>query len=105
MRANPGGNWPCIDCEASVRSASRVMRELSVDKVVVMVRHDGVRIPLGTVSAEDIVTRVVAVGLDTSVLTAGDLLTLPVVDRSGKVTGVLTLDDLLEALARRHSEE
>ncbi len=80
------------------------MRALSVDKVVVTARHDGAWIPVGMVSAEDIVTRVLAVGLDSSVLTAGDLLTLPVVDRSGKVTGVLTLDDLLEALARRNSE-
>jgi CBS-domain-containing membrane protein len=80
------------------------MRELSVDKVVVTARHDGARIPVGVVSAADIVTRVVAVGLDSSVLTAGDLVTLPIVDQSGKVTGVLRLDDLLEALARRDSE-
>jgi CBS domain-containing protein len=105
------------------------MRVQQVDYVVVTEPANDVRIPLGIVSARDIVTRVVALGLDSSVVTAGDLLwsppaparvsdsvpealdrltavgaeALPVVDSDGKVMGVVSLDDLLQALAGSES--
>jgi signal-transduction protein with cAMP-binding, CBS, and nucleotidyltransferase domain len=63
-----------IDCDASVLNASVVMREFHVDEVVVTIGREP--IPLGVVTAEDIVTRVVALGLDSGVLTVGDLLAL-----------------------------
>jgi predicted transcriptional regulator len=68
--------WAFIDGDESLQTASRVMHDCGVDKVVVTAPCDGAAIPVGMLSAQDIVTHVVAFGLDTSVLTAGDLLTL-----------------------------
>jgi CBS domain-containing protein len=119
----------CIDRNETVEAASCAMRVQQVDYVVVTEPANDARIPLGIVSARDIVTRVVALGLDSSVVTAGDLLwsppapvrvsdsvpealdrltavgadALPVVDSDGKVMGVVSLDDLLQALARSES--
>lgn len=64
----------CIDCEATIEEASRLMREQQVDALVVIDTLDGSPIPAGIVSAHDIVTRVVAVGLEPAVVTAGDIL-------------------------------
>jgi CBS domain-containing protein len=115
----------CIDREASVAAASRLMREQHVDEVVVTERLDGKPIPAGIVSARDIVARVVAVELDASVLTVGDILwsrpipvhlsdsvpetlerlyatgsgVLPIVDSDGLAAGVVSMEDLLQALA------
>jgi CBS domain-containing protein len=125
----------CIDREASVQDASRLMREQRADTLVVVGAGSGVggnhaaRIPVGTISMRDIVTRVVAVGLDPCIVTAGDLLwsrpttvhatdsvpeaferlcqtdteALPVVDGDGRVTGVVSLEDILQALAGSES--
>jgi len=64
----------CIDREATVEAAGRRMREQQVDAVVVTESRDGKAVPAGIISARDIVTRVVAVGLDPTVVTVGDLL-------------------------------
>jgi CBS domain-containing protein len=137
----------CIDREASVQDASRLMREQRADTLVVVGAgsevdgagsgvdgNNAARIPVGTISMRDVVTRVVAVGLDPCIVTAGDLLwsrpttvhatdsvpeaferlcqsdteALPVVDSDGIVTGVVSLEDILQALAggessKRHS--
>lgn len=97
------------------------MRLQKIDQVVVTEREAGASMPIGILSASDIVTRVVAFGLDSSVVTAGDLLwsapsraqstdsvaealdrfgatgsnALPVVDVEGRLVGVVSLDDLL----------
>lgn len=115
----------CIDREATVEAASRLMREQRVDEVVVTEKLDDKAIPAGIVSARDIVTRVVAVGLDASVLTVGDILwsgsaagrlsdsvpetlqrlcaagseAMPIVDSEGRAAGVVSMEDLLQALA------
>jgi CBS domain-containing protein len=80
----------CIDREASIEAASRLMREQAVDELVVIERQGTARMPLGFLSGRDVVTRVVALGLDPAVVTAGDVL---------GVKGVVSLDDLLQALA------
>jgi CBS domain-containing protein len=115
----------CIDREASVMAASRLMREQRVDEVVVTEGLDGDAIPAGIVSARDIVTRVVAVDLDPSIVTVGDILwsrpatgrltdsvpetlqrlcaagseVMPIVDSDGRAAGVVSMEDLLQALA------
>jgi CBS domain-containing protein len=112
-----------------VEAASCAMRTQQVEQVVVTKQENGARIPLGVISARDIVTRVVALGLDCSVLKTGDLVwtpptqarvtdtvpealdrlsaaggqALPVVDSDGKLIGVVSLDDLLQALAGSES--
>jgi CBS domain-containing protein len=90
----------CVDREQSVEAASYVMRLQKVDHVVVTERGVGASVPIGILSAADIVSRVVALGLDSSVVTAGDLLwsELPVVDVEGRLTGIVAAEDLLHAL-------
>jgi CBS domain-containing protein len=117
----------CIDREAAVAAASRLMREQRVEEVVVTERSDGKAIPAGIVSARDIVTRVVALNLDPAIITVGDILwtrpvavhlsdgipetlerlcaagseALPIVDGEGRAAGVISMEDLLQALACR----
>ena len=64
----------CIDREATIEEVSRVMRDQRVDALVVTETSEGTPIAAGIVSAQDIVTRVIAVGLEPSVVTAGDIL-------------------------------
>jgi CBS domain-containing protein len=59
--------------DASIVEASRLMRECRTTQVVVVAEADGQPRALGVVTAGDIVTRVLAVGLDPAVLTAGDI--------------------------------
>src|SRR5690349_25097974 len=61
----------CVDRNQSVEAASFAMRLQKVDQVVVTERGADTNVPIGILSANDIVTRVVAVGLDCSVVTAG----------------------------------
>ena len=115
----------CVDADQTVKAASFAMRRQKIDRVVVMQRSGAAGAPLGILSASDIVTRVVALGLDSSVVTVGDLLwaepararvsdtvpealerlsaagaeALPVVDGEGRLIGVVSLEDLLVALA------
>jgi CBS domain-containing protein len=115
----------CIDREATIVAASRLMREQHVDDLVVTEMRDGKAMPTGIASARDIVTRIVAMGLDPSVLTVGDIVwarpgavhvhdgvseilahmsaadgeVLPIVDSEGGAVGVLSMEDLLQALA------
>jgi CBS domain-containing protein len=66
----------CVDGGASVADASRVMRQWHVDQVVVTEARLGAPIPVGVLSARDVVERVVALDLDPSVVTAADVLSL-----------------------------
>jgi CBS domain-containing protein len=101
------------------------MREQRVEEVVVTAGRESAAKPAGVVSARDIVARVVALGLDAAIVTVGDLLwspsaaaelddsvgetltrlcatgneTMPVVNAEGRIMGVISLDDLLQALA------
>jgi CBS domain-containing protein len=62
-----------VHCEASVLEASRRMRQCHASELIVVTETDGIPRPLGVVTARDIVTRVMALGLDPEVLTAGDI--------------------------------
>ena len=59
--------------DASVVEASRRMRECRAAKLAVVAEAHGKTVQLGTLTADDIVTRVLALGLDPAVLTAGDV--------------------------------
>ena len=115
----------CIDREATIQAAGRLMREQHAEHLVVTETVDGKAMPAGMVSARDIVTRVLGVGLDPSVVTVGDIVwarrravhieedipgileymcategeILPVVDSGGGAVGVVSMEDLLQALA------
>jgi CBS domain-containing protein len=113
-----------VDRELSVLEASRVLRMCAAELLVTDPR-EGNLLPAGVVTARDIVSRVVAAGLDPTVLIAdyisrsdppaatarkparlqlketGDGIVLTVVGSAGAVAGMLTLDDMVNALARK----
>ena len=108
--------------QASLYDTSRLMRQAHVGCVVVTDDADSHR-PVGIITDRDIVVEVVAAGLDPKTVTAGEIMgsslvvaredddalvslktmrrrgvrRLPVVDSTGKLRGIVTLDDLLEA--------
>ncbi|OGS95112.1 MAG: histidine kinase [Gallionellales bacterium RIFCSPLOWO2_02_FULL_57_47] len=105
--------------------AARLMRQHHVGDVVVVEDRGGVRIPVGVVTDRDLVVEIMAPELDAATITVGDIMVpdlvtvkentgmfeaieymrakgvrrLPVVNDSGALVGILTLDDLLELLA------
>lgn len=116
--------------EATILEASRLMRQYHVGDLIVVDEVAGKRVPAGIVTDRDVVLEVVSMGLDTSVLTVGDIMSpelamvresdgvfeairymrgkgvrrLPVVDAQGALVGIVTLDDLLELLAEEMGE-
>jgi hypothetical protein len=116
-----------VDRELSILEASRLMRTSGAAELLVTDPAEGTLLPVGVVTARDIVTRVVAVELDPSVLTAGDIwwadgpgasahqaeklqlkesgdgTVFTVLDSAGAVAGMLTLDEMVKALARKSS--
>jgi CBS domain-containing protein len=119
-------NPVCVDCSATILVVSNLMRVYQVEDLVVTDKRGGKLMPAGVLSAHDIVTRVIAMELDPTVLTAGDMMwsgptgakvtdsasatlklldatkrnMLPVVDGDGGLTGVVSRGDLLSALTR-----
>lgn len=113
-----------IGTQGTLAEASRLMRQGHVGSIVV-VDGGNPRRPLGIVTDRDIVVEVVAAGLDPATITVGDIMgaslvvarenddaltslktmrrrgvrRLPVVDASGALCGIVTLDDLLEVSA------
>ena len=107
--------------DASVGDAAQMMREHHVGAVVVV--EDGV--PVGMITDRDIVLRTVLSGLDASAtkvrdvmsesvvsarideqiddvvtrMRAGRVRRLPIVDRNGRLAGIVTLDDVMVLLA------
>lgn len=108
-------------------AAAQLMREKHIGYLVVVVPNVGDRAvsPVGVITDRDIVVEVMAQGADPRALTVGDVMTrepvvaeedstvstalqrmreigvrrVPVVDRAGQLVGVLSLDDVLDALA------
>jgi CBS domain-containing protein len=114
--------------ETTIQDAAKMMRQHHVGDLVVVDQPRGERgrkVPAGIVTDRDIVISVVAMGLDASVFTLGDLLLkkaitcsedqdlesclalmrsngirrMPVVDQKGSLRGILTLDDVVRKLA------
>lgn len=81
----------CLGHKASVLAAARLMRRSGVPYVVVVEQIDNTPVPLGVLSAEDVVARVLALQLDARVVTVGDVLA---------TKAAPTLDSLLRRLAR-----
>jgi CBS domain-containing protein len=62
-----------VDRELSILEASHLMRISGAAELLVTDRVDGTLRPVGVLTAHDIVTRIVAAGLDPNVLTTGDI--------------------------------
>jgi hypothetical protein len=64
----------CVHRDATLVEACRLMRAWGTAELLVVADTGECTEPLGKLSARDIALRVVALGLDPSVLTAGDVL-------------------------------
>jgi CBS domain-containing protein len=107
------------------------MRQVHIGSIVVVEQmNGGKRMPIGIVTDRDIIVEVIAPGLDPSVITVGDIMSgelvvgretdsvletleimrfkgvrrLPTVDSEGQLVGIVTVDDLLEAVADQLNE-
>lgn len=115
-----------VQRDATVLHAATLMRQYHVGDVVVIENHKNKILPIGIVTDRDIIIEVVATELDCEVITVGDIMItnlamvkesagilegiqlmtskgvrrLPVLDDSGSLIGIVTLDDLLQLLAK-----
>lgn len=120
-----------VYCERdeTVQGAAMLMRKHHVGDLVV-VEPAGERVPVGIVTDRDIVVSVIALGLDPASLLVGDIMSsdllttsenddvyetiermryrgirrVPVVNKAGGLTGIVSADDLLEFLAEEMGE-
>ena len=114
-----------VQLNDTILEAAKLMRQHHVGDVLVVEDRGGVRVPVGIVTDRDLVVEIMAPELDQRAITVGDIMApdlvtvkentgvfeaiqymrakgvrrLPVVDGSGGLVGILTLDDLLELLA------
>jgi len=114
----------------SVVEAAQLMRKHHVGDLIVVDDKGGRRLPVGIVTDRDIVVEVVAAGVNPDALKVGDIMgpevatvrdseglfgalrymrdkgvrRMPVVDGTGVLVGILTLDDLLSLLAEEMTE-
>jgi len=114
-----------VQPEDSVLDAAKLMRQNHVGDVLVVENRNGINIPVGIVTDRDLIMEIMAPELDPTVMTVGDIMApefttvkesaglfeaiqhmrnmavrrLPVVDESGQLVGIITLDDLLVLLA------
>ena len=120
----------CTNSETTVQGAAKLMRKHHVVTLVIVDAATGRRIPKGIVTDRDIVVEVAALDLDPNVITVGDIATpelitvregegvletvelmrlkgvrrLPVVGEGGELTGIISVDDLLETMCEQMSE-
>ena len=113
-----------------VTEAARLMRTHHVGDLIVVEERDGRRHPVGIVTDRDIVVEVVAARVNPETLKVGDIMgpevatvlesaglfealrymrdkgvrRMPVVESTGGLVGILTLDDLLSLLAEEMTE-
>jgi predicted transcriptional regulator len=118
------------DKALSVLAAAQLMRSHHVGDLVVVEEKGGRKQPVGVVTDRDIVVEVVAAGVNPEALKVADIMgadvatvreseglfealrymrdkgvrRMPVVDSTGGLVGILTLDDLLSLLAEEMSE-
>lgn len=116
--------------EESVQGVALMMRTHHVGDLIVVDQPDGERVPIGILTDRDIVVSVIALGLDPASLLVGDIMSddlltcsesddvyetiermrlrgirrVPVVDAAGLLTGVVSVDDLLEFMAEEMGE-
>jgi len=119
----------CCSRQTTIREAARLMRKHHIGDLIVVDDPDGARSPAGIITDRDIVIEVLGKDLDPATTVVGDVMIkysklviardteeveaaaermrthgvrrMPVVDHSGSLVGVVTLDDLLELHARQ----
>ena len=119
-----------ISKDASIRDAVNLLRNYHVGDVVVVEKVAGKNHPIGILTDRDIVVEILAKDVDVTSVTVGDVMSLklvtvteqtslldtlesmhqhgirrmPVVDSTGVLVGIITLDDLLELFAEQVSK-
>jgi CBS domain-containing protein len=120
-------NVATVGASSSVAEAAVLMREEHVGDLIIVQHDNGVPVPVGILTDRDIVVGVVAKGVSADSVTAGDAMTtdlltvsehdgvehalremrrvgvrrVPVVGDRGELIGVLSIDDVVEHLARQ----
>jgi CBS domain-containing protein len=113
-----------VDRQVDIAAAAAVMRENHIGYLIVTDARSGGSAPVGVLTDRDIVVKVLARDVDPHTLTAGDVMTpepltaaeddgisetlhrmrrlgvrrVPVVGARGQVTGVLSIDDVVDHL-------
>lgn len=116
--------------DTKIDEVAQLMRRHHVGDVVVTEDVKGKQVPVGIITDRDIVASVIAVKLDPSVFSAGDLVSrpivkvredvgvfeaiqqmrkhgvrrMPVVGPEGTLVGIVSIDDLIELLADEMGE-
>ena len=116
--------------DETVQGAALLMRQHHVGDLVVIAQPQGERVPVGIITDRDIVVSVIALGLDPASLLVSDIMSdalltaaddddvyetiermrargirrVPVVNSTGALSGIVSVDDLLEFLAREMGE-
>jgi CBS domain-containing protein len=127
MRIGDISTTQTIHCrrDMTVQQAALLMRNHHVGDLVVVEQPNGEQVPVGILTDRDIVVSVIALGLDPASLLVGDIMSeelltagedddvydiiermrfkgirrLPVVNSLGGLSGIVSVDDLLEFLA------
>lgn len=118
-------NVVCCEADTLVPEVAALMRKHHVGDVVVIEHQGGKRVPVGIVTDRDIVIETLALQVDASAFSAGDLMSMPlatvqedagivetlrmmrshkvrrvpVVSSAGALFGIVTADDLIHLLA------
>ena len=120
----------CTGADTPVAAVAKLMRQYHIGDVIVTQNNGGKRIPLGIVTDRDIVLSVVAPELAPGTITVGDIMgqelttagenedvfdtiqrmrnkgvrRMPIVDEDGGLTGIVSIDDIIEILAEEMTE-
>ena len=116
--------------ETTIQAAAKLMRHYHVGTLVIVEAMEGRRRPAGILTDRDIVVEINALDLDPKTMTVGDIMApglvtvrddegllqaaeimrykgvrrLPVVDAEGYLAGIVSIDDLFEALTEQMTE-
>jgi CBS domain-containing protein len=116
--------------ETTIFEAAQLMRVNHVGDLLVVEGSNGSRAPVGIITDRDIVVAVVALKLDASVISVGDVMgarletvgeeqgvfetiqhmrrsgirRMPVVNRQGGLVGIVSVDDLVQLLAEEMTD-